>query len=85
MSCGTIDNGKNDFYAINNYQLCGDASFHESGYDQLIEQFKDFTIPLFFSEVGCNNLKRYFKEPEYIFGSEMVSQFNRSSWTHSNI
>lgn len=72
MSCGTGADGKNDFYAINSYQFCGQQTLHTSGYDQLIEQFSKFTIPLFFSEIGCNALKRTFQETDFVFGPDMV-------------
>lgn len=41
-----------DFYGLNSYRWCGDSSFHVSGYDVLLNQTADYSLPIFFTEVG---------------------------------
>lgn len=77
MSCGNDGDGLNDFYAINSYSWCGPQTLQTSGYSLLIQQFSNFTLPLFFSEYGCNEVKpRQFQEVTGIYGSEMIGQFS---------
>lgn len=47
---------KIDFFGLNSYSWCGNSSFTTSGYDQLVAQFSNSTIPVFFSEYGCNKV-----------------------------
>lgn len=77
MACGTDSDGVNDFYAINSYQWCGQQTIQSSGYDVLISQFDNFTLPLFFSEYGCNEVKpRTFGEVAAVYGSQMTPKFS---------
>lgn len=77
MSCGTESEGLSDFYSINSYQWCGQQTISSSGYDVLISQFSNFTLPLFFSEYGCNEVKpRTFGEVAAIYGSQMTPSFS---------
>lgn len=39
-----------DFYGINSYQWCGDQTFFTSGYDVLVNDYENYTKPVFFSE-----------------------------------
>lgn len=55
-------------------QWCGAQTIHSSGYDTLISSFQNFTLPLFFSELGCQRVKpRQFQEVGAIFSDAMVS------------
>lgn len=77
MACGSDSDGLNDFYAINSYQWCGQQTIQSSGYDVLISQFSNFTLPLFFSEYGCNEVTpRSFGEVAAVFSSDMTSKFS---------
>ena len=56
LSCNEPNStsSKIDFFGLNSYSWCGNSSFTTSGYDTLVAQFSNTTIPVFFSEYGCN-------------------------------
>lgn len=77
MACGSDSDGVNDFYAINSYQWCGQQTIATSGYNTLISQFSNYTLPLFFSEYGCNEVRpRSFGEVAAVYSSEMTPYFS---------
>jgi hypothetical protein len=45
MNCGD-DAVRSDFFAFNDYSWCDDSSFQVSGYDQKVQKFKDYSIPI---------------------------------------
>lgn len=62
-----------DFFGLNSYSWCGNSSFTTSGYNQLIAQFGNTTIPVFFSEYGCNLVyPREFTEVPVLYGPQMT-------------
>jgi hypothetical protein len=64
LNCGA-DSERGDFYAFNNYAWCGNSSYTQSGYDQRVAEFSNYSVPLFFSEYGCNLVQpRLFTEVE---------------------
>lgn len=66
-----------DFYGVNSYQWCGGQTFESSGYDALVEAYKNFTKPVFFSEFGCNEvLPRTFDEVSTIYSKDMHMVFS---------
>ncbi|CAB11192.1 1,3-beta-glucanosyltransferase gas5 [Schizosaccharomyces pombe] len=84
FACGN-SSVRADFYGMNMYEWCGaDSSFTISGYDQRMEEFANYSIPLFLSEYGCNDVTkesdgtpdRPFDEVDAIFSSEMSSVFS---------
>ncbi|CEP63673.1 1,3-beta-glucanosyltransferase LALA0_S08e07998g [Lachancea lanzarotensis] len=69
FSCG---NDTADFYGINMYEWCGYSSFHSSGFDKRTQEFKNYPIPVFFSEFGCNLVRpRPFTEVEALYSKQM--------------
>ena len=67
-----------DFYALNSYEWCGSTpTFQTSGYSQLQALAVDLSIPIFFSEDGCNTVPpRTFDDQATIFGPDMVGTWS---------
>lgn len=66
-----------DFYGVNSYQWCGKQTLKSSGYDKLIDSYKNYSKPVILSEFGCNKvLPRKFGEIEGIFSQEMMEVFS---------
>ncbi|KAJ5431585.1 Glycoside hydrolase superfamily [Penicillium cf. griseofulvum] len=77
-----------DFFGLNSYSWCGDASYKSSGFEDLTGDFADATIPVFFSEYGCNEVTpRIFTEVQAIYGEEMTQAFSGGlvyEWTQED-
>lgn len=69
------DTSRSDFFGLNSYSWCGNASSYTmSGYDQLVAIFGNTTIPVFFSEYGCNKPSpRFFDEVPTLYGPLMTA------------
>jgi hypothetical protein len=74
----TDDTSRADVFALNSYSWCGpDATYESSSYDKLVEGFKETSIPIFFSEYGCNKPQpRYWNETQVMYGDEMTPVFS---------
>ena len=72
LGSGT-DMSRSDFFGLNSYSWCGSASsFTISGYDILAKMFARTTVPVFFSEYGCNDPQpRVFDEVPTLYGPQM--------------
>ncbi|KAK7961581.1 glycolipid anchored surface protein [Apiospora aurea] len=73
------DMSRADFFAVNIYSWCGDATFEESGYPELVKDFEKTSLPIFWSEHGCNEpvgSPRPFNEIAAMYGrDDMVKTF----------
>lgn len=69
------DASRIDFFGLNSYSWCGDsATYQSSGYDVLVSDFSNTTVPVFFSEYGCNRVQpRAFTEVQTLYGAQMTS------------
>lgn len=68
------DPSKIDFFGVNSYDWCGaDATYENTIYPTFIAQFFNTTVPVFFSEYGCNRDKpRVFNEVKALYGPNMA-------------
>lgn len=68
------DMSRSDFFGLNSYSWCGgSATFESSGYNDIATMFANTSIPVFFSEYGCNQvLPRVFDEVQALYGPEMT-------------
>ena len=72
FNCGKPENSI-DFWGYNIYSWCGDSSFEKSGFDKRTEEFKNYNVPAFFAEYGCNEVQpRKFTEVGALYGDEMT-------------
>lgn len=73
MQCDNGDNSDSDFFGLNSYSWCGGkASFESAGYDTLVKMFEQSSVPVFFSEYGCNEvLPRVFDEVAALYSDKM--------------
>ncbi|KAJ8125967.1 hypothetical protein O1611_g7672 [Lasiodiplodia mahajangana] len=77
LTCGGNTSENIDFYGINSYQWCDPSTYTTSGYANLLDEGKNFPVPIFFSETGCNKPgPRLFEDQVAIFGSEMSDHFS---------
>lgn len=72
------DNSRADFFGLNTYGWCGsEATFQSSGYEELVGWFSNTSIPVFFSEYGCNEfMPRTFDEVATLYGPQMAPVFS---------
>ncbi|KAK8094030.1 1-3-beta-glucanosyltransferase [Apiospora hydei] len=71
------DMSRADMFALNSYSWCADASFESSGYNTLVDMFKSSSVPIFYSEFGCNTPSpRIFTEIGTIYGDKMTPVFS---------
>lgn len=79
FNCGDSDDSI-DFFGYNIYSWCGESNFEDSGYNRFIEAFKDYSVPVFFAEYGCNlpdgAAERTFDETTALYSSNMSGVVN---------
>ncbi|KAF3766626.1 family 72 glycoside hydrolase [Cryphonectria parasitica EP155] len=71
------DASRVDFFSLNSYSWCGNSSFTESTYNQLVAGFSNSSVPIFLSEYGCNVPEpRVFTEVPVIYSTQMSGVFS---------
>ncbi|KAJ5106630.1 hypothetical protein N7456_003305 [Penicillium angulare] len=77
LVCGGNSSEAIDFFGLNLYAWCGDATYTSSGYKDTYSQFGELGVPIFLSEDGCNAVQpREFKDQSALFGSEMSGNWS---------
>ncbi|KAK9466828.1 Glucanosyltransferase-domain-containing protein [Lipomyces arxii] len=76
LNCGPEEE-RAEFFGLNDYSWCGASSYTVSGYNQKVANFANYSIPLFFSEYGCNLVEpREFTEVQAIYSAKMLEVFS---------
>lgn len=76
MQCDNNGDGsESDIFGLNSYSWCGgDATFQSAGYNTLVDMFDNSSIPVFFSEYGCNEvMPRVFDEVAALYSDKMTA------------
>lgn len=77
FNCGDDELARVDMFGFNDYSWCGRSSFRQAGYDQKVEAYGNYSVPLFLSEFGCNKVSpRPFTEIEAIYSEDMSAVFS---------
>jgi hypothetical protein len=90
MSCEikNATSSRSDFFGLNSYSWCGNATYTSSGYNVLTEDFTNASFPVFFSEFGCNNVEpRVFSEVQALYSQEMTQALSGGlvyEWTQED-
>jgi hypothetical protein len=80
LNCGDASTSI-DFWGYNIYEWCGNSDYITSGYVDRVAEFKDFNVPVFFAEYGCNTqgggaAGRKFTEVAALYGVNMSDVFS---------
>ncbi|KAF5663179.1 putative beta (1-3) glucanosyltransferase gel3p [Fusarium heterosporum] len=80
FNCGD-DSERIDYWGYNIYSWCGKSNMEDSGYSNQAKFFKDYSVPVFFAEYGCNEpggaAARTFDETTVLYEEkEMVDVFS---------
>ncbi|VVT46849.1 uncharacterized protein SAPINGB_P001418 [Magnusiomyces paraingens] len=77
FNCGSEDEIA-DFYGINMYEWCGSTvNFETSGYADRTLEFENYTVPVFFSEYGCNVPQpRQFNDIPSLYSTNMTDTWS---------
>jgi hypothetical protein len=78
FNCGPVEEAI-DFWGYNIYSWCGESSLQESGYNDQADFFRNYSVPVFFAEYGCNNEgaeNRLFQETGALYEDAMTEVFS---------
>ncbi|KAL7921225.1 glycoside hydrolase family 72 protein [Trichoderma austrokoningii] len=75
FNCGPTEESV-DFFGYNVYEWCGQSTFETSGYNRILNFFKNYSVPVFFAEYGCNKPSgaagRVFQETGALYAENMT-------------
>ncbi|KAK3402611.1 Glucanosyltransferase-domain-containing protein [Sordaria brevicollis] len=76
FNCGDQDQAI-DFWGYNIYEWCGESSIKKSGYQDQIDFFSNYSVPVFFAEYGCNEPGgaegRIFQETTALYNEKVMT------------
>ncbi|KAB5576086.1 putative beta (1-3) glucanosyltransferase gel3p [Coniochaeta sp. 2T2.1] len=79
FNCGDQESAI-DFWGYNIYSWCGKSTFEASGYKTQVDFFKNYSVPVFFAEYGCNTQGgaegRIWEETTALYSDEMTPVIN---------
>jgi hypothetical protein len=77
LNCGDDADARSDFFAVNDYSWCGQSSFTTSNWQEKVQNYTGYSIPMFLSEYGCNQPSpRQFGEVTTLYSTKMSSVFS---------
>ncbi|KAF2724597.1 glycoside hydrolase family 72 protein [Polychaeton citri CBS 116435] len=76
FACGEDENARSDFFAFNDYSWCDPSSFTQSGWDQKVRTYSNYSLPLFLSEFGCITNTREWNEIEALYSTNMTGVYS---------
>lgn len=77
FNCGDDEMARVDMFGFNDYSWCGHSSYKVSGYEDKVKAYSNYSIPLFLSEFGCNEVNpRPFTEVQLIYSEKMLKVFS---------
>ncbi|KAG0677329.1 hypothetical protein C6P40_001745 [Pichia californica] len=78
LNCGDIEDERIDMLGVNDYSWCGHSSYIVSGYNSKVSSYSGYSLPIFMSEYGCNEVvdSRPFTEVQVIYSTLMSSVFS---------
>jgi hypothetical protein len=78
FNCGDDEMARIDMFGVNDYSWCGSSSFTVSGYSEKVALYEDYSVPIFLSEYGCNQVvsTRPFTEVQAIYSTRMSGVFS---------
>lgn len=75
FNCGE-DGERIDYWGYNIYSWCGESDMQKSGYADQVDFFKNYSVPVFFAEYGCNEpdgaAGRIFEETTALYSDAMT-------------
>ncbi|ROV96280.1 hypothetical protein VMCG_07716 [Cytospora schulzeri] len=74
FNCGSEEE-RSDFFAFNDYSWCN-SNYEESGWNQKVQNFTGYGLPLFLSEYGCITNGRSFGEVEALMSDDMTPVYS---------
>ncbi|KAF9691275.1 hypothetical protein EKO04_010714 [Ascochyta lentis] len=75
FNCGS-DDERSDFFAFNDYSWCDPSSFTQSGWDQKVKLYEDYSKPIFLSEYGCITNRRDWGEVAALYSTNMTGVYS---------
>lgn len=76
FACGEDESARSDFFAFNDYSWCDPSDFKTSGWDQKVQTYKDYPLPIFLSEFGCITNKREWNEIASLYSDDMTAVYS---------
>lgn len=76
FACGEDEIARSDFFAFNDYSWCDPSDFQKSGWDQKVETYKNYSLPIFLSEFGCITNTREWNEIAALYSENMTIAYS---------
>ncbi|RYP40659.1 hypothetical protein DL767_001517 [Monosporascus sp. MG133] len=75
FNCGS-EFERSDFFAFNDYSWCSPSNFQTAGWDEKVQNFTGYGLPIFLSEWGCITNGRDFSEMGALMSDDMTSVYS---------